>query len=184
MHVSLLSVEHDVPWTIITPDETPKQHSSIQNRSSTKEVPLFIDISASTWAMYPTAPHPLSSPTPNINTELTYIPDPTESHLPPTPSSPPLLPISSTALIRTSSTSCTPTMLHLHLLYTLKSPSSSLSIPDIDTHKDITRNYHELAVISSIRWKLGAGGREGLPFHLAAVEAMREALDTGEAGFE
>jgi mediator of RNA polymerase II transcription subunit 13 len=185
MHVSLLSVEHDVPWTFITPYEMPHPPSSNQSRSSSKEPPVFIDVSASTWAMYPTASHPLSSPTLNICNDLTYIPDPTERHPPPGPPSPPLLPISSTALIHTSSSpSSPPSTLHLHLLYTLKTPSSSLSIPDIDTHRDITMNYHELSVVSSLRWHLGASGREGLPFHLAAVEVMREALDTGEAGFE
>jgi mediator of RNA polymerase II transcription subunit 13, fungi type len=184
MHVSLLSVEHGVPWTIITPHEIHKP-LSMPSRSSPKEAPLIIDTSTSTWAMYPSTPFPLSSsPMPNYNTDLTYIPDPTENHAPSGPPTPPLLPISSTVLIRTSSSSSAPTMLYLHLLYTIQSPSSSLSIPDMDTHRDITRNYHELTVLSSLRWQLGASEREGLPLHLAAVEVMREALDIGEAGSE
>ena len=42
-------------------------------------------------------------------------------------------------------------------------------------HADITRNFHELAVLARARWRLGVNPL--LPFHLAAVEAMRIALD-------
>jgi mediator of RNA polymerase II transcription subunit 13 len=44
---------------------------------------------------------------------------------------------------------------------------------------DVTQNFHELAVLSRLRFKLdGMGGaNRGLPFHLAAVDAMLVALD-------
>lgn len=64
-------------------------------------------------------------------------------------------------------------MLHIHLLHALQHPTTPL---DKDTlHSDITDNYHELAVLAGSRWKLGVNPI--LPFHLAAVEAMRIALD-------
>jgi len=40
---------------------------------------------------------------------------------------------------------------------------------------DITHNFHELAVLTAARWLPGVNPL--LPFHLAAVEAMRLALD-------
>jgi len=68
-------------------------------------------------------------------------------------------------------------MLHIHLLFTLKSPDSATS--DIDgrsnLHADITRSYHDLAILTCSRWRLGVNPI--LPFHLAAVSAMHIALD-------
>ncbi|KAI0829265.1 mediator complex subunit 13 C-terminal-domain-containing protein [Trametes gibbosa] len=40
---------------------------------------------------------------------------------------------------------------------------------------DIIRNFHDLAVLARTRWKLGVD--PALPFHLAALEVMRAALD-------
>jgi mediator of RNA polymerase II transcription subunit 13 len=74
-------------------------------------------------------------------------------------------------------------MLHIHLLHVIP-PVSSLLSPSTATttadevsklHADITRNFHELAVLAGARWRLGVNPL--LPFHLAAVEAMRIALD-------
>lgn len=42
-------------------------------------------------------------------------------------------------------------------------------------HADITQNFHELAVLARARWRLSLNPL--LPFHLAAVEVMRMALD-------
>ncbi|KAH9853381.1 mediator complex subunit 13 C-terminal-domain-containing protein [Lenzites betulinus] len=46
-----------------------------------------------------------------------------------------------------------------------------------DHMDDIVRNFHDLAVLARTRWKLGAD--PALPFHLAALEVMRAALNGG-----
>jgi len=89
------------------------------------------------------------------------------------------IPRSTSTLIRIPNTP-SPTsisMLHIYLLHTLQSPhSSSLSLPDESKlHVAITQNFHDLAVLSKIRWNLDANPL--LPFHLAAVDAMRISLD-------
>jgi mediator of RNA polymerase II transcription subunit 13 len=71
-------------------------------------------------------------------------------------------------------------MIHIHLLRTYHSRShlGSTISDDKQLLEDVTRNYYELSVLSKTRWKLdGMGGHEGLPFHLAATDAMRMALD-------
>jgi mediator of RNA polymerase II transcription subunit 13 len=78
-------------------------------------------------------------------------------------------------------------MVHIHLLRTYHSASnipptlsqSASAIPDDkQLLEDVTRNYYELSVLAKTRWKLdGVGGHNGLPFHLAATDAMRMALD-------
>ena len=104
----------------------------------------------------------------------------------------PLLPRSSSILVRIphvidSTTASHNSMIHIHLLRTYHSapdlpPTASQPAPAISDDKqlleDVTRNYYELSVLSKARWKLdGVGGHEGLPFHLAATDAMRMALD-------
>ncbi|KAF8966396.1 mediator complex subunit 13 C-terminal-domain-containing protein [Flammula alnicola] len=145
----------------------------------------------------PSSPQPHSSATPTILQPSTQtITSPATSTNPPDclssnqlPHPITILPQSSSILIRVphSSSSSFISMTHIHLLRTFHSASythslqasSSSQVPD--NHQllvDVTRNYHELAVLSKVRWKLdGAGGRKGLPFHLAAVDAMRMALD-------
>jgi mediator of RNA polymerase II transcription subunit 13 len=77
-------------------------------------------------------------------------------------------------------------MIHIHLFGTYHSTSyllptsqpSSTVLNDKQLLEDVTRNYYELSVLSTTRWKLdGIGGHKGLPFHLAATDAMRMALD-------
>ena len=96
-----------------------------------------------------------------------------------------LMPLSTTSLIGVpaSSSLASIQMTHIHLLctfhsysYTHSSQVSSCPVPDNQQlHKDITKNYHELAVLAKVRWKLA--GSSVLPFHLAAVDAMRMSLD-------
>lgn len=93
----------------------------------------------------------------------------------------PLLPRSTTTIIciPVSPSPTAITMLHTHLLYIARSPASSVTIStpqELATlHTDITRNFHDLAVLANTRWRLNVN--PALPFHLAAVEAMRIALD-------
>jgi mediator of RNA polymerase II transcription subunit 13 len=67
-------------------------------------------------------------------------------------------------------------MLHINLLAALPVDADNANIPRL--HTDITRSYHELSVLSAARWKLTQTGADPiLPFHLAAVDAMRTALE-------
>ncbi|KIM42937.1 hypothetical protein M413DRAFT_26897 [Hebeloma cylindrosporum] len=101
-----------------------------------------------------------------------------------------ILPPHTSILIRVPHASSTSaiTMTQIHLLHTSHSASytqslqatSSARVPDnAQLLVDVTRNFHELAVLSRVRFKLDGmgGGNRGLPFHLAAVDAMRVALD-------
>ncbi|KAF9004684.1 mediator complex subunit 13 C-terminal-domain-containing protein [Cyathus striatus] len=120
---------------------------------------------------YPSTPSH-SSPHPTINdyvlsAESTPLPHPL-----------PYIPRFTSTLIRVpnSSSPIAISMLHIHLLYTIRLPH--LHYPPLDEaqlHADITRNYHELNVLAKERLKLEVN--QSLPFHLAAVEAMRFALD-------
>ncbi|KAF8075930.1 mediator complex subunit 13 C-terminal-domain-containing protein [Lyophyllum atratum] len=204
--VTLLSVELDAPWTFCTsrpqPKTTPnKVHNSVRSSSIPKNQPqnLFTDISTTFYALSPHSTLPQSHPPTlsDLGLSLSLIPElpctPTTStplehdrEQPPIlPHSLALLPRSSTSLICLPATS-SPTaiaMLHIHLLHTARPPSSMTMQEDINSlHTAITRNFHELAVLAGTRWRLGVS--PALPFHLAAVEAMRIALDHDRYGMD
>ena len=67
-------------------------------------------------------------------------------------------------------------MLHVHLLLTVKAAGSHLHISDEDTHLDIIHNFHELTVLGDARWNLGAKANPILPFHLSCLEVMDRVL--------
>ncbi|KAJ7198471.1 hypothetical protein GGX14DRAFT_665621 [Mycena pura] len=231
-HVTLLSVEPDAPWSFLpphTPSKTPtptptpaptpapnnntKLHPSlppkpmarVPSSSSTKMTPLFIDVSSTTYAIFPKRHLPLSlPPTPSdLGLVLPYVaeagcssptststPGPSEAASPVSattfgagtgdpefPHPVPVRPLSTALLVRVpaASISGTASMLHVDLLATFPQ--------DADTNSEqllaeITRSYHDLAVLTAARWKLAqsAGADPILPFHLAAVDAMRTAL--------
>ncbi|KAJ7125409.1 mediator complex subunit 13 C-terminal-domain-containing protein [Mycena epipterygia] len=226
VHVTLMSVEPDAPWTFLPPEGPPKAaptplptppantklHPSLppkpmarmpSSSSSSKAPSLYIDVSSTTYALFPKRNLPLSlPPTPaDLGLSLSFVPEsgcsfPTTAISSPAPdnasplsnasvvsSAPehphplPLRPLSTTVLVRVPAVSIasTPSMLHVNLL---------AAFPwDADTnvgqlHAEITRSYHELAVLSAARWKLAQMGADPiLPFHLAAVDAMRVALE-------
>ncbi|KAG2014008.1 hypothetical protein CC2G_010861 [Coprinopsis cinerea AmutBmut pab1-1] len=111
----------------------------------------------------------------------------------------PTLPQSSTTLIITTpspSTDTPPHMVHIHLLKSFHSVSSNSPHPtDEETHRELTRNFFELGVLSCARRVGGsqsgfggpvAGAEIGatnpnanpmLPYHLAAVDSMWRCLD-------
>ncbi|KAF9534436.1 mediator complex subunit 13 C-terminal-domain-containing protein [Crepidotus variabilis] len=88
-----------------------------------------------------------------------------------------------------STKTSTAAMTQIHLLGTYHStsythsaqslPGSTSAVPpDEQLLADITRNFHELAVLSRLRWQLDRHGvHKGLPFHLAATDVIRTALD-------
>jgi len=57
-----------------------------------------------------------------------------------------------------------------------RSPSRPSQEELATLHLEITRNFHDLAVLGCVQWRMGHANPL-LPFHLAAVEAMRDALD-------
>lgn len=169
IHVSLLSVDQDHSWCFIPP-KTNAGRSEPAKRSSPKDVTrtVYIDAEASTYIVFPTIPLTLcTSPHPP---EVSYIPSTRET---PIFDEVPLLPISSSALIRAPASGSynSISMLQIHLLHTTRSPHSSLDTPDSETHRDITRNFYELSVLAAERWKFD---REHaiLPMHLGAVQVM------------
>jgi len=178
-HVSLLCIEYDVPWSfLLGPQSVLPSSVPLSSHDSSKEHPLFVDTSASTYAMFPSVSFPLPLVF-GLGEGPHCIPDPESDPLRmPTLS---IRPLSTTVLIHLSEkASSSVQMIRLHFLHAFKSPRSSLSISDSQTHMDITRNYHQLALLSDIRWRLGYETQ--LPFHLAAVHTMRTILETADYG--
>ncbi|TFK43128.1 mediator complex subunit 13 C-terminal-domain-containing protein [Crucibulum laeve] len=186
-HISLISVEQNAPWTLLTtrPSSPPVSRSASVTRSpstSHKHQAVFTDVSSTTYALFPAVQLPISLPLSFNELSLGASDNSTStSSVTPPPSLPhPLsyLPRSQTTLIRVP---CSPspnsiTMLHIYLLHTLQCPHSPAPHTDESTlHADITRNFHELAVLAKERLKLDVNPI--LPYHLADVEAMRVALD-------
>jgi mediator of RNA polymerase II transcription subunit 13 len=186
IHVSLLSIEADLPWSLLAPQRSatqPKAPSPNPGRASSKEKsgPIFMDVSATTYALFHLNPLPLTPTTPwarNLSVDLSFVPETDEA-----PSSEDLsmLPLSTATLVRVPSDAGESTaMLHLHLLHTIESPGSSLGALGRETLGDVTRNYYELAVLAGATGRLAANPI--LPFHLAAVDAMHVALARGDSG--
>jgi mediator of RNA polymerase II transcription subunit 13 len=175
MHASVISVEQDLPWTFVVPQSDTKFPPTTKpHLSKDMSGPIFIDGSSATYALFHSTPlSPVNQFHHVGGSEPSFISD--EEDLLPSKTLP-ILPLSSTTLIRNSANRgySSISMLHIHLLHIAKSPGSSLTIPDAQTHKEITRNYHELAVLAAARWQLHANAI--LPFHLGALEVMNSAL--------
>ncbi|OBZ71892.1 Mediator of RNA polymerase II transcription subunit 13 [Grifola frondosa] len=228
MHVTLLAVDHDNPWTFLAPDagtttNIVKRTSASTSSSSRTSARMpsgaaFADMSYATYALYPSSeltsfPTP-SSTSPNgpgasVNTapgsaDLSFVPDSEEEE--PIGQSQQMQTPSMRAQ-RASTLVCVPagtdytsiSTVHLYQLYAVRSlrstfgkrptasqagtssavgevPEQSRDMKDDDreTLHDITRNFHDLAVLARARWKLRAD--PALPFHLAALDVMRTTL--------
>ena len=168
------------------PISVPPSHSDLGLSQSIIPEPLTPAISSpSSPASQPsTNSTPFNPPTPH---PCTY-PEPSSLNALPHPIT--ILPQHSSILIRVphASSSSAISMTQIHLLHTSHSASytqslqaaSSAQVPDnAQLLFDITHNFHKLAVLSKVRFKLDVmgGANRGLPFHLAAVDAMRVALD-------
>ena len=178
VHVSLLAVESDASWTFIAPAGAAKRPMSPSRSSKSTAGTFFHDVSATTYFLSHASGACLLPPghaARDLGAGVPYIPDPADAP-PRSPAPLPMRPLRSTTLVRapahTDYTSIS--MLHLHLLHTAKSARSSLAVPDAETHDDITRNYHDLAVLAQARWWLKADPI--LPFHLGALQVMAMAL--------
>lgn len=176
LQVTLISVELDASWTFIAPTNKvlrPQVIAQSKNPAGLR----FEDVSTATYAILPPVPMALS-PVPLRPRDIW-----TTSHLVEDHDETPIHEMSVRAL-STATIICVPadtdftsiSMLRVHLLHTVKSPMSSLRTADEETHLDIIHNFHELAVLAKVRWKLDRKVNPILPFHLAALEAMDEAL--------
>ncbi|KAJ7286900.1 hypothetical protein C8J57DRAFT_573640 [Mycena rebaudengoi] len=223
VHITLLSVEPDAPWTLLQPETQPppkpvavtpistpaataKLHPSLPPKpvtrvpssssssslsSSSKNTPsLFVDVSSTTYAVFPKRNLPLSLPPcpADLGLSLSFVPEsgcssPTTASPPAAPESAasprstlsgsitppeyphplPLRPLSTTMLIRmpTPSVARAASMLHINLLAALPVDADNANIPRL--HTDITRSYHELSVLSAARWKLTQTGTDPHP---------------------
>ncbi|KAJ7672102.1 mediator complex subunit 13 C-terminal-domain-containing protein [Mycena rosella] len=207
VHVTLLSAEPDAPWTLLPSDAPPKAttpspvpapvlnnaklHPSLppkpmarvpSSSSSPKAPALFIDVSSTTYAIFPRRTIPLAlPPTPaDLGLSLSFVPDagcasPTTAASSPAaseyPHPLPLRPLSTTLL---------------HPVDAARPPPRGVPAPArrgggadcARLHAEITRSFYELAVLAGARWRLAQMGADPiLPFHLAAVDAMRAALE-------
>lgn len=176
-HVTILSIDQSISWSLAqscqpsTGQQTPSRRAAGKDSSSKS---LYVDVTtATTYAVYPAIRIPLSSPPAYPWANCSFIPDDEGATI--TETTCPILPVRSTILlyvpIRRAGSSC-PT-LHIHFLYSCKSPGSSLLIPEDVAYQEITRNYYELAVLASLR---GPFGYPLLPLHLSALESMQDAL--------
>lgn len=177
MHVFLLVVEANNPWTFISPHHS--KRPPISKPSSGKEQlgSFYVDASSATFSVSSISPMPLSTNSRDTLSETSFIPD-TDDLLP--SDTLPILPLSTMTLIHSPADAgyTNISMLHIHILHSIKSPLSSNTISDSETHKDIAHNYHELAVLAKARWRLDSN--PVLPLHLGALEVMYMALGTDE----
>ncbi|KAF8901743.1 hypothetical protein CPB84DRAFT_1747003 [Gymnopilus junonius] len=201
-HHSVVCVVPDAPWLFIpsksggSPLPVPRPAAPSRSSSSSKQPSIFTDISSTTYAVFPSNRISVSfSPSrSDFGLSQSLIPElSAQASQPVTPqtSTPrfasPLnspvafVPQASSMLIHLphASSSNPISMIHIHLLQTVHSASQAVTsahVPgDDQLLQDVTRNYYELAVLSKTKWKLDA--HRGLPFHIAAVEAMRVALE-------
>lgn len=178
-HISLLSADCTTSWPLLQNLPSNVSHQAPPRRTSNKDStkPLYVDVStAATYCLFPTIRIPLAAPTTQHWAGASYIPD---SEGAPATDILPLLPISTTILLHSlpkqAATGAIYPALHVHLLHTLRSPDSSLACSDDTLHQEITRNYHELAVLAHARGQ-GSDDHPLLPLHLAAIEIMHDAL--------
>lgn len=176
LQATLVSVELDASWTFIAPTKkAPRPQATTQSKNPAGL--RFEDVSTATYAILPPVPMALS-PVPLRSRDTWSTSHLVEDH-DETPSPEMSVRALSTATIisipaDTDYTSIS--MLRVHLLHTIKSPLSSLRTPDEETHLDIIHNFHELAVLAKMRWKLDKKVNPVFPFHLAALNAMDDGL--------
>ncbi|KAF9224428.1 hypothetical protein BS17DRAFT_879901 [Gyrodon lividus] len=173
--VTVLSVDQNISWSLMQHHRSSTEQQALPRRAAGKDLSksFYMDLTtATTYTIYPTIRIPLPSPPIHKWANSSFVPD---SEGASTIDTSPVLPISSTILLHAplKRTSFAYSALHIHLLYSCKSPGSSLTISDDITHQEITRNYHELAVLASLQ---GPFGYSLLPLHLAALETMHDAL--------
>ncbi len=197
VHVSIVSVDPSTPWMFTSrPDfdfsaphlKTVGRSVSMSSSKSSKSTsnPVFMDVSSTTYALFQHSPLPVSvPPTPSdMGLDTRHIPDPSPTHGGDAdsasmdlgheeyPHTLPLVPHASSTLIRVPSSGA-PTMLHVHLLHKIRSVGCAYPAADYQQLlRDITHSYFALSVLSAAKRGV-RGANPILPYHLAAVEAMK-----------
>ncbi|THV05352.1 hypothetical protein K435DRAFT_849922 [Dendrothele bispora CBS 962.96] len=191
----------------VKPQAATLTRSVSASSSKTSRNQIFVDMSTTMYALYQKHPLPLSAHPTLEDLGLAYGVVATAPSKRESPSLP-LIPLCSSMLIgsysmpttnhptatagtiRSGASSATtisfspaaPTSLHIHLLHVIKSLQCSYPVSESSNrqlHRDITQSYYGLAVLSVERWHLNPGDSL-LPFHLAAVDVMNDALSHGE----
>ena len=177
VHVFLLVVEANNPWTFISPHHAKRPPASKPSSGKEQLGAFYVDTSSAIYSVTSVTPMLLSTSGCDTLSETSFIPD--TDDLPPFDALP-ILPLSTMTLIHSPADNSYTniSMLHIHILYSIKSPLSSNTISESETHKDIAHNYHELAVLAKAKWKLASN--PVLPLHLGALELMHMALGTDE----
>lgn len=171
-HVSLLSVEQNLCWPILSHLNETSGLAASRRAPAKDSKSIYVDTAAPAYTIYPSTRIPLASRSCQEQVDLTFIPDNDGT----TSDTSTILPISTSILIRSPSTrtASTQSSIYIHHLHALHTPGSSLSISDDTMRKDITLNFYELSVLAGAM--LGFQEYPLLPFHLAALEAMHHSL--------
>lgn len=234
LHHTLVCVVPDTAWSFIPSkssptvallSDNPRASPQVRSVSASKQMPVYTDVSAMTYVVFPTHRIPISIPPlqSDLNLSLSLVPEPTSAAfsspyspqphplpsapdtlyppvqhvhtpaaspsanltLPPTSLPHPItiLPPHTALLIRvphaaSTSVVCTTAVHLLRTFHSATQPHAPAPPDDRVLLDEVARNYYELAVLAAVRMRLdGVGGHRGLPLHLAAVDAMRMALD-------
>lgn len=180
VHISLACAQNDIPLPFVHPSDSVTER---QARAVSENGAVFSDVSSVTYSVF--FPHrtPIISPgllCPWEHPSLvapTVLADEEGDVLPATNPAISILPLSTTALLRVPN-DAEDTMveaLYIHLLFVCNSAKSTLRKTTREVHADMTRNWHDLGVLTRERWWFRQRG--GLPFHLAALEVMSDALE-------
>ncbi|KAG1846505.1 mediator complex subunit 13 C-terminal-domain-containing protein [Suillus tomentosus] len=171
-HVSLLSVEQNLCWPILSHLNETSGLAASRRAPAKDSKSIYVDTAAPAYTIYPSTRIPIASRSCQEQVDLTFIPDNDGT----TSDTSTILPISTSILIRSPSTrtASTQSSIYIHHLHALHTPGSSLSISDDTMRKDITLNFYELSVLAGAM--LGFQEYPLLPFHLAALEAMHHSL--------
>jgi mediator of RNA polymerase II transcription subunit 13, fungi type len=178
MRILLLTVEYEEPWHFIASERSVIQ-KPVSGANRTNKHPaglLFTDISSVFYVLRASVPR-MASTSAKSSSDPSFINDFEEDK---PVDSLQIRCLHSTTLIRVPSDTdhVHISMLHLHLLQSTQLVHSSDNIANKDVLDEVTRNFHELAVLTRCRWKLNANPI--LPFHLAALEVIGSALSRSD----
>lgn len=179
--VTLVVAEADRLWHFVHPERSQAKAPASPNRATkVGSGTTFSDVSATTYlyrsGTWCTLPAPC---VPQASHGLGHIQDPEDEKVTDAIG---MRPLATTVLIRTPAGPDLTTIstLRLHLL--ASQPFIHAETTNDDILGDITRNYHDLAVLSHERWHLHTD--RILPFHLAALDIMQQSLERTESSSE